>query len=188
MVICLTFLTDTEFRAILLILIFFGSGLVFLKFAYNPSYYDEFTIKLWSTLTAINFWGAVMAIFASILEGTLFRGCVIVWIVGIPFVAFIHLAGRDSRVGLLLININKFQTGAEIENQIRYVTKLIKWRLSSKKASTLLEGYIGIHKQSCSEEDCPLRQKLLKNNRLIKTLISNLYFVWIDINSFIRSR
>ena len=34
----------------------------------------------------------------------------------------------------------------------------------------LLDGYLEIHKQTCNKEDCPLKQKVLKNNRLLKTL------------------
>lgn len=51
--------------------------------------------------------------------------------------------------------------------------KLISWQSTNRNAAILLDGYIEIHKQTCNKEDCPLKQKVLKNNRLTKTLLNS---------------
>lgn len=114
-----------------------------------------------------------MLVFAKIMENTLFEGSIIAWLLGIPFVILIILTNRDHRVDLLLINVNKFQNGQEIQDQIRYLLKLIDWQVTNRNSAILLDGYIEIHKQSCNQDDCPLKQKAVKNNRFTKNLMSN---------------
>jgi len=48
------------------------------------------------------------------MENTLFSGTIMAWFVGIPFIILIILTNRDHRIDLLLINVNKFQSGSEI--------------------------------------------------------------------------
>lgn len=42
---------------------------------------------------------------------------------------------------------------------------------TSQNAGILLDGYIEVHKQTCNQEDCPLRQKTVKNIRLAKNVM-----------------
>jgi len=172
MIICLTFLTGDQFQVILLALILIGSVVIFVKFYFNSPYHDEIIAKLWACIAAINLWTAVMVVFSRIMENTLFEGSIIAWLLGIPFVVLIILTNRDNRIDLLLINVNKFQNGEEIQSQIRYILKLIDWQATNKNAAILLDGYLEIHKQSCNMDDCPLRQKSIKNNRFTKSLMN----------------
>ena len=136
--------------------------------------------KMWSLFSALNLWAALMLTFSKIMENMLFEGSVIAWLVGLPFVGYIVVFNRDHRINLLLINTNKFKNQHEVINQVRYVLKLIQWQGVKRNASVLLNGYIEIHKKSCNREDCPLKQKLAKNNRFAKSLMSKKsYFILI---------
>jgi hypothetical protein len=172
MVICLTFLTGDQFQVLLLALILIGSLILFVRFYFSSPYHNEIVAKVWSTLHALNLWTAVMLVFAKIMENTLFEGSIIAWLLGIPFVILIILTNRDHRIDLLLINVNKFSSGQEVQDQIRYLLKLIEWQAANRNSAILLDGYIEIHKQSCNKDDCPLKQKVVKNNRFTKNLMS----------------
>ena len=111
-----------------------------------------------------------MLCFAKFMEGTLFEGSIVAWMIGIPFIVLIVLTNRDHRVDLLLINVNKFQSGEDLQNQIRFILKLINWQATNKNAAILLDGYVEIHKQTCNKDDCPLKQKNIKSNIMNKNL------------------
>lgn len=164
MIISMMFMRGSDYDYILLIFILGGSLLIFFKFHFNSPYYNEKIAKLWSCLMSINLWTAIMLCFAKFMEGTLFEGSIVAWMIGIPFIILIVITNRDQRVDLLLINVNKFQSGDELQNQIRFILKLISWQATNKNASILLDGYIEIHKQTCNKEDCPLKQKAVKTN------------------------
>jgi PAS domain S-box-containing protein len=162
-----------QYQYILLAEILGGSIILFMKFHFNSPFYNEVIAKLWSALMSINLWTAMMLVFSKIMENTLFEGSIIAWMIGIPFIVLIVLTNRDHRIDLLLINVNKFQNGEEIQNQIRYILKLISWQATNRNAAILLDGYIEIHKQTCNKDDCPLKQKVVKNSRLTKSLLNN---------------
>ena len=172
MIICLTFLTASQFQVVLLALILVGSFVLFMKFYFNSPYHNEIVSKLWSIVTVLNFWTAIMLVFSKIMEHTLFEGSIIAWLLGFPLIISIMVTNKDHRVDLLLINANKVQHGREIQERIRYLLKLIEWQTNHRNSAILLDGYIEIHKQSCSKDDCPLKQKLVKNNRFTKNLMS----------------
>ena len=164
MIISFMFMRGEDYHYILLIFIIGGSLLIFFKFHFNSPYYNEKVAKLWSCLMSINLWTAIMLCFAKFMEGTLFEGSIVAWMIGVPFIILIVITNRDQRVDLLLINVNKFQSGDELQNQIRFILKLISWQSTNKNAAILLDGYIEIHKQTCNKEDCPLKQKISKGN------------------------
>ena len=128
MVLSLNFFNGNQYEYILLAEIHAGSAILFIKFHFNSPYYNETIAKLWSTLMSINLWTAVMLAFSKVMENTLFEGSIIAWMIGIPFIILIIITNRDHRIDLLLINVNKFQSGEEIQNQIRYILKLISWQ------------------------------------------------------------
>jgi len=150
-----------------------GSALLFFQFHFTCPFHDEVLTKLWSVLTALNLWTALMLVFAKVLEGVLFEGSVIAWLIGLPFITYIMYIRKDHRINLLLININKFKSPMEIQNQARFVQKLIQWEPNDSNAAILLKGYLEIHKKSCNKEDCPLKQNDAKNARFAKSLMSN---------------
>jgi len=121
-------------------------------------------------------WTAFLLVFAMVLEDVLFKGTVIAWIIGLPFIAYIMYDSRDHRMDLLVINSNRFKNGLEIQKQARYVYKLMQMEAANKNAKVLLKGYLEVHKKSCNKEDCPLRQKMAKHNRFAKSLMSKIIF------------
>jgi len=172
MIICLTFLTQTQFTIILMLMILAGSGFIFYKFFFNFPYHDEVVAKLWGILSALNLWTAFMLVIAKICENYIFDGAVIAWFIGIPLIVYLLLVIKDQRLDLLLINVNKFQSGTEVQNQIRYILKLIQWQSKNKNAAILLDGYMEIHKQSWKKDEDPQKTKGVKNNRFTKSLMN----------------
>lgn len=59
------------------------------------------------------------------MENTLFRGCLISWIIGLPFIVLINLTNDDPRIGALLINEVKMTDGNELLSQLKFLTKLV---------------------------------------------------------------
>ncbi len=177
MIICLTFLTQKQFTIILMLLILAGSSYIFYKFFFNFPYHDETVAKLWGILSALNLWTAFMLVIAKICENYIFDGAVIAWFIGIPLIVYLLLVIKDQRLDLLLINVNKFQSGTEVQNQIRYILKLIQWQSKNKNAAILLDGYMEIHKQSWKKDEDPQKTKGVKNNRFTKSLMSNDFFL-----------
>lgn len=128
MVLCFTFLNGYQYQYIILAVMLGGSTVLFVKFHYNSPYYSEIMGKLWSLLVSLNLWTVMMLVFGKIMENTSFQGSIVAWLIGLPFIIIAVFTSKDHRVNLLLINVNKFQNGEEIQNQIRYVLKLISWQ------------------------------------------------------------
>ena len=49
----------------------------------------------------------------------------------------------------------------------------MSWQSTNKNAAILLDGYVEIHKQTCNKDDCPLKQKNLKNQIMKNKAIVN---------------
>lgn len=94
-------MSGSDYHYILLIFILGGSLMLFFKFHFNSPYYNETIAKFWSCLMAIHLWTAIMLCFAKFMEGTLFEGSIVAWIIGIPFIILIVLTNRDHRVDYL---------------------------------------------------------------------------------------
>lgn len=55
-----------------------------------------------------------MICFAKFLEKNLFEGTIIAWIIGIPIIGLIVLNQRKQRIDILLLNVNKFESGEQL--------------------------------------------------------------------------
>ena len=130
--------------------------------------------KTWSTCAALNLWTVTMLVFAKIMEGTAFTEAIITWLLGLPLVLFLTVFTNDKRMDFLLINVNQFEKGKEIINQVTYLLKLLDTQETSHNSAVLLDGYLEVHKQDCPETDCPLKRKnkVLHNNKIIRNLLS----------------
>ena len=146
MILAVTFLHDKQDAYILITLILIGSFLLFYKYHYNSPFHNEFVAKLWATLFAINLWTAILLLFAKLMEGIIFDGIIVAWIIGIPFVALVTITKRDQRMDLLLLDTSKMSKPEQIQQQIRYLLKLLSWHNSSRNASIMLDGFIELHK------------------------------------------
>ena len=80
----------------------------------NSPYYNEIISKIWSAISAINVWTVILLCFAKFLEKTLFEGTIIAWIIGIPIIILIVINNRKYNIDVLLINVNKFESGEQL--------------------------------------------------------------------------
>ena len=95
-----------------------------------------------------------------VLETTAFDGGIFVFIIGMPIVVFIIITQKDNRFTLLLQNINKFENGESVFKQIRYFLELVDKKYKDRKSNILLKGYIYLHEEYCTLQDCPLKKYL----------------------------
>ncbi|EAS07526.3 PAS domain S-box protein (macronuclear) [Tetrahymena thermophila SB210] len=172
LIIAFTFMNNQQNDYVLIGLLIAGSLVTFTKFHYESPFYNEEFQKIWSFITALQVWSAILLCFAKFLENNLFEGTIIAWIIGIPILGLIVINQRKQRIDLLLINVNKFETGEQLISQARYLLQLIRWSKTSKTASILLDGYLEVHKQTCQREDCAAKQKKNVNSRVAKNLIN----------------
>ena len=173
-VVLLNFLPDGSYQIIIIICIFGGSLLVFVMFQFDNPFYNIAIAKVWATVAALNLWTATMLIFAKIMENTAFKESIITWLIGLPLVLLLVLLTNDKRMDFLLINVNQFENGKEIINQVTYLLKLLATQDTSHNSAVLLDGYLEVHKQDCPDENCPLKRKnkQLSNNKVIRNLLS----------------
>lgn len=66
-----------------------------------------------------------MLCLAKLMEGQVFQGSVIAWMVGVPFIAMIVVTKRDRQIESLIVNVNKFANADELMSQIRYLLQLV---------------------------------------------------------------
>jgi len=175
MVILLNFLIGSQYQVILIICFMASSIMVFYLLQFDNPYYNYVMAKTWSTCAALNLWTATMLVFAKIMQGTAFTEAIITWLLGLPLVFFLTIFTNDKRMDFLLINVNQFEQGKEIINQVTYLLKLLDTQETSHNSAVLLDGYLEVHKQDCAEAECPLkrRNKVLHNNKIIRNLLSS---------------
>lgn len=164
--VCFTFMVGKEFHYLLIALLLGGSLIVFAKFHYSSPYFNETMRKLWSSIAAINVWTMILLCFAVFLENKLFEGTIIAWLIGIPIIVLIVVNNKKQNIDILLVNVNKFESGDQLIAQARYLQQLIAWAPTSKTASILLDGYLEVHRQTCNKDDCASKVKKLSNNRI----------------------
>ena len=87
-----------------------------------------------------------------------------VWACGLPLVILYLFFKSDDKIYFLSKNINKFQSGEEIEKQMRYFCRLFHGK--HRENEILLKGFIRNHEENCCINDCPLKavKKLLDAN------------------------
>lgn len=141
---------------------------------FDSPYYNYVMAKTWAIGAALNLWTAIMLTFGKIMENSVFTEVILTWLLGIPLVLFLTLQTDDKRMNYLLINVNQFENGKEIINQVTYLLKLLDTQYSDHNSAVLLDGYLEVHKQDCPEEACPLKRKnkVLTNNKIIRNLLS----------------
>ena len=176
-----TFLIDDKYQIFKIACLLIGSTIVFIHFQFFNPFYSEVVIKAWSIMAALNLWTVLMLIFARIMMNSYFQETIFIWMLGIPLIIFINIYNVDKRMSDFLINAQKFQSGGEVISHIQYLLKLQGMKNSSNHASTMLDGYLEIHKQDCFSEQCPCRNKsrAFNNNRITRNLLSKLYLLML---------
>lgn len=144
-----------QFIYIILVILMGGAIIMFQRFHFNSPFYHERMIRLWDIISSLFIWTCSYVCMAKLMEGNLFNGTIVMWLVGLPFIVIYIVTQRDQKIEYFLSNSNKFTTGEELLFQILYLTKLIQKYKKNPELTTVLDGYIEIHKQNCQRDDCP---------------------------------
>ncbi len=64
-------------------------------------------------------------------------------------------------------NIDNFQSGDDVAQQIRYFLNLVQTRNEDRKSAIILKGYVYQHEDECPNKECQLKNyKILMTNTL----------------------
>ena len=116
-------------------------------------------------LVALNLWGVTLICFAKFLEGVLFFGTIYAWLAGVPLMIAAIIKSEKLHYDLLLLNLNKVQDPDQIVQLTNHLLKLLHKSSQNSHSSLLIDGFLEIHKATCTREDCYLKQKKLINQR-----------------------
>lgn len=81
-------------------------------------------------------WQNIILTLCKILEHTEFSGGLEIYFLGLPLIAGLIIFEKDSRLELLMKNINNFQTGEEVVLQLRYFLYLINTKDKIRESNT----------------------------------------------------
>ena len=137
-----------------------------LWYTYNigEPYYNKHCTAFFRVMTTYYLWTNAMVGVSKLLENSTFTGGLITWLIGLPFIGAIMLTSSRSKTSSLVQTTSRFKTSEDLLEHLRFVLQLIDTYKSDKNASILLTGYIEKHKDTCEEDDCPL--KTTKRRRL----------------------
>ncbi|CAD8075781.1 unnamed protein product [Paramecium primaurelia] len=170
MVICYTFMNGKNYDYLIILIMMVGSFTIFWKIHVEAPFNNMYIQKAWSMLVAMNMWGATLLCFAKFLEGVLFFGTVYAWLAGLPLMLIAIIRSEKLHYDLLLLNLNKVQDPDQVLNQTNHLLKLFYKSKQNQNYSLLLDGFLEIHKATCTRDDCYLKQKKLINQRQQKPL------------------
>jgi len=139
---------------------------IVLWYTYNigEPYYNKHCTVFFRVMTTYYLWTNVMVGISKLLENSTFTGGLITWLIGLPFIGAIMLTSSRSKASSLVQTTSRFKTSEDLLEHLRFVLQLIDTYKTDKNASILLTGYIEKHKDTCEEEDCPL--KVTRRRRL----------------------
>ncbi|KAL4452980.1 hypothetical protein ABPG73_000906 [Tetrahymena malaccensis] len=166
----------------LVLITFTFSASLYWSYNFEEPYYDKFVGKFFNIATTYYLWTNVMLLVSLVFYETEFNGGLIIWILGLPFICFIMLTQKKSRIDTLITSQTKFRSGEQIQGHLRYVLELIGTQKTDRNSYMLLIGYVEKHKEVCQEEDCPLKIKKTRKGKhadiemdeIIKNLIKEL--------------
>ncbi|CAD8062066.1 unnamed protein product [Paramecium sonneborni] len=150
---------------ILIIVTFLLSLWLFKVYNIDDPYYDWEVGLFYNVISTYYLWTNSWLLICKILENTSFKGGLVAWLLGIPFIVSIMASSRKSKIDMLIRQSNKFKSGEEINSHIRYVLQLIQNQEKDKNSYMLLVGYIEKHKETCNPDECQLKEK---NNKKIQ--------------------
>ncbi|CAD8126295.1 unnamed protein product [Paramecium sonneborni] len=171
MVICYTFMNDRNYDYFMILIMLIGSFIIFWKIHIQQPFNNLYIQKSWSILVALNLWGVFLICFAKFLEGILFQGTIYAWIAGIPLMIIAIIKSDKLHYDLILLNLNKVQNPNQIIQLTNYLLKLLYNSSLYSHSSLLIDGFLEMHKITCTREDCYLKQKKLINQRQQKHIL-----------------
>ncbi|CAD8098653.1 unnamed protein product [Paramecium primaurelia] len=176
-------LETPRFSSLLLTIFTISSFFLFYQIHTEKPFYNRVIQKLWSIITALNFWTSIMLIFAYLLEGQYFRDVIWGWVGGIPLITLIIINEQIFEVDLLSSNINRAISGQQIIILCEYLLQLLD--KNDQHSSLMLDGFIEIHKQTCYRNDCVLKSKKSLNDKNKHVSLQDMerYTVFIELIS-----
>ncbi|CAD8125809.1 unnamed protein product [Paramecium sonneborni] len=170
MVISYTFMNGKSYDYLMILIMLIGSFIIFWKIHIEQPFNNFYIQKAWSMLVALNLWGVILICFAKFLEGILFQGTIYAWIAGVPLMIAAIIKSDKLHYDLLLLNLNKVQDPDQIVSLTNHLLKLLYKSPLNSHSSLLIDGFLEIHKATCTREDCYLKQKKIINQRQQKPL------------------
>ncbi|KAL4460692.1 hypothetical protein ABPG72_017168 [Tetrahymena utriculariae] len=162
----------------LALLTFVLSSALYWAYNFEEPYYDKEVGTFFNIITTYYLWSNAMLVVSLIFYETSFNGGLIIWILGLPFIFLIMKTTRQSKIKTLIGSQMKFRSGEQIQSHLRYVLTLIQDYKNDRKSYMLLIGYVEKHKETCPEEDCPLKKKKMRRGKQldieIEEVIKNL--------------
>jgi len=110
----------------LVILIFVGGLGLWYLYQFDDPYYNEIISKLFKILSGYYMWTCLMLFVAKILENTTFKGGLISWIIGLPFIIIIMISDTKGNIETLTKSQVKFETPDQLMDHLRFVLQLIE--------------------------------------------------------------
>ncbi|KAL4452981.1 hypothetical protein ABPG73_000907 [Tetrahymena malaccensis] len=162
----------------LALLTFVLSSALYWAYNFEEPYYDKEVGTFFNIITTYYLWSNTMLVVSLIFYETSFNGGLIIWILGLPFIFLIMITTRQSKIKTLIGSQMKFRSGEQIQSHLRYVLTLIQDQKNDRNSYMLLIGYVEKHKETCPEEDCPLKRKKMRRGKQldieIEEVIKNL--------------
>ncbi|CAD8180493.1 unnamed protein product [Paramecium octaurelia] len=172
-----------RFSSLFLTIYILSSFFLFYQIHTEKPFYNKVIQKLWSIITALNFWTSIMLLFAHLLEGQYFRDVIWGWIGGVPLITLIIINEQIFEVDLLGSNINRAISGQQIIILCEYLLSLLD--KNDQHSLLMLDGFIEIHKQTCYRNDCVLKSKKILNEKNKHSSLQDMerYTVFIELIS-----
>jgi len=108
-------------------------------------------------LVALNMWGVTLLCFSKFLEGILFFGTVYAFLAGLPLMMLAVMRSEKQHYDLLLLNLNKVQDADQVLALTNHLIKLLHRTVNDQNSSLLIDGFLEIHRATCTREDCYLK-------------------------------
>ena len=159
LVIFYQFITNQILLALISLIL---SIIILIYFLIIQPYSNIFTMKLYTSLYALNFWSCIICIFSIILKNSKFRSGILLLILGYPLILIIIFFNFNefSIENFFSLFISKTRGGynslLEIKNFMRLENSLDE-KLKIKEYKILF-SYISIYESKCSKQNCYLKQ------------------------------
>jgi hypothetical protein len=110
-----------------LIILTFGAALwLWYFYQFDDPYYNEIVSKMFKVLSGYYMWTCFMLFISKVLYDTSFKGGLISWLLGLPFIITIILSQSKGNTVSLAKNEVRFETPAELMDHLRLVLQLIE--------------------------------------------------------------
>jgi len=175
------------------------ASLLNLKRSYeNPTYNNHLLEAIVSIRNASVFWTYLVLLFSKILEGTTFNGQIFLLLMGYPLIVVFSIIYYRKKSENFLITNSNFNDANEYLIKLKNLKILIESFLSKNKSSKsnksstlkkdeiLLKGYVTLHEENCTTDDCPLKKFLEDTGNFSLQKVSLLHYMSLMFNEGIK--